>query len=126
MKKITAIVLSTIMVLSALSLASCGGGGSDADLSDSRYVGTWTTKGIEIGEDSEELEGEWLLVLNEDGTGTLSGSLEGEEEDPSEFTWKLVDGGFKCSGDVKATFKDVGDNIKTKIIGVELVFEKQQ
>ena len=126
MRKHISIVLALMLVLSTFLLTACGGGSSNTeDLKNSRYVGTWTTKGIEIGEDSEELEGEWLLVLNEDGTGTLSGSLEGEEEDPSEFTWKLVDGGFKSSGDVKATFKDDGDKITSKIIGVTMVFEKQ-
>ena len=102
MKKYVSIILAALLVLSTLLLTACGGGSSNTeDLKNSRYVGTWTTKGIEIGEDSEELEGEWLLVLNEDGTGTLSGSVEGEEDKTSEFTWKLVDGGFKCSGGKK-------------------------
>ena len=126
MKKYVSIILAALLVLSTLLLTACGGGSSDTeDLKNSRYVGTWTAKGIAIGDDSENLDDEFLMVLNEDGTGTLSGSTEGEDE-VSEFTWKLVDGGFKCSGDVKTTFKDDGDNIKTKIIGVDLVFEKQQ
>lgn len=125
MKKNVSIIIATVLVLSTLLITACGGNSNTEDLKNSRYVGTWTAKGIALGDDSEDLDEAFLLVLNEDGTGTLSGSAE-EEDEVSEFTWKLVDGGFKCSGDVKATFKDDGENIKTKIIGVELVFEKQQ
>ena len=123
-------MLAALLVLSTLLLTACGGGSSNPDeLKNSRYVGKWISKGIQIGDDSEQLDDEWVLELKEDGTGTLTGSIDSEEEEdegPSEFTWKLVDGGFKCSGDVKTTFKDDGDNIKTSIIGIELVFEKQE
>ena len=61
------------------------------------------------------------MTINGDGTGTLAGG-----EDSSEFTWQPTDGGFKTKGDVKTTFKDDGDKIKTKVIGVELIFEKQE
>ena len=75
MRKNISIILAAILVLSTLLLTACGGGSSNTeDLKNSRYVGTWTAKGIEIGDDSEDLDGEWLLVLNEDGTGSLSGS----------------------------------------------------
>ena len=122
MKKIISVALAAIMVLSALALTACGGGGSsDADLSESKYVGTWKATDISLQDASEELDTEMILTLNGDGTGVL----EGGEDEASEFTWQLTKDGFKTDGDVKLTFKDNGDTISAKIIGVNLNFEKQ-
>lgn len=119
MKKILSIVL--ILVFAALAFTACGGGGSsDKDLADSKYVGTWKNISISLGEESGELDGEFTIVLNDDGTGQLIS--DGEAGD---FTWELTSDGFKTSGDMKLTFKDDGDNIKTKLLGADLVFEKQ-
>ena len=124
MKKFVAISVSIIMVLSVLALTACGGGGSSEDLSDSKYVGTW--KGVEmtVADESEEFQDDIILTINGDGTGTLVGSEEGETEESS-FTWEPTSDGFKTKGDVKMTFKDDGDKITSKIIGVTMVFEKQ-
>lgn len=121
MKKLISIMIISVMVLSVLALTACGGGGSSEDLSDSKYVGTWKAAAVAIGDDSEEMTGEYFLVVNGDGTGTLTGD-EGEE---SSFTWQLIDGGFKTKGDVKMTLKDDGDNIKTSLFGIDLIFERQ-
>ena len=43
----------------------------------------------------------------------------------TDFSWEPTDGGFKTTGDVKLKFKDDGDNITAKVIGVNLTFEKQ-
>ena len=112
------------MVFSVLALTACGGGGSSEDLSDSKYVGTW--KGVEmaVADESEEFQDDIILTINGDGTGTLVGSEEGETEESS-FTWEPTSDGFKTKGDVKMTFKDDGDKITSKIIGVTMVFEKQ-
>ena len=124
MKKFVAISVSIIMVFSVLALTACGGGGSSEDLSDSKYVGTW--KGVEmtVADESEEFQDDIILTINGDGTGTLVGSEEGETEESS-FTWEPTSDGFKTKGDVKMTFKDDGDKITSKIIGVTMVYEKQ-
>ena len=124
MKKIISLSLVTLLVLSAFILTACGSsGGSDSktDLSDSKYVGTWKVTSVSMGEESEDLDDEWILTINADGTGTLTSG----DEDPANFTWTPTDDGFKTQGDVKTPFKDDGDNIKTSILGAELVFEKQ-
>ena len=122
MKKFISITVIAIMVLSALALSACGGGGSSSseDLAGSKYVGTWKNVSISVGETSGELDSEFTLVLNEDGTGQLISDGEG-----GDFTWELTSDGFKTSGDMKLTFKDDGDNITTKLLGADLVFEKQ-
>ena len=123
MKKRILSLLTAILVMSALVLTACGGGGNkEVDLSDSKYVGTWKAAGISLGGETENLDDEWIMTLKEDGTGTLTGT--GEEEN-SEFTWQPTDGGFKTKGDLKVAFKDDGDKIKTNILGVDLTFEKQ-
>ena len=120
MKKLISIMIISIMVLSALALTACGGGSSE-DLSDGKYVGTWKATAMEVLDESEAPDGDWILTINGDGTGTLA--AEGEED--SNFTWSPTDDGFKTKGDMKLTFKDDGDKIKANIIGVDLVFEKQ-
>ena len=121
MKRSIAFLLCAVMLISCLAFTGCGGG--NKDYSDSKYVGTWkaTTLSSDVLDESEELEDEFTLTLNADGTGTLSG---GEDED-STFTWTPKDNGFKTKGDVKMTFTDNGDNIKATIFGVDLNFEKQ-
>ena len=118
MKKIVSIALAAVMVLTALALTACGSSGSD--LSDSKYVGSWKAVSMSVGDESEAPDGEWMLTVNDDGTGTLDDGSE-----ISEFTWEPADGGFKTKGDVKLKFKDDGDNITAKVIGVTLTFEKQ-
>ncbi len=119
MKRFISIAVVSLMILSALLLAACGG--SNGDVAGSRYVGTWKATTMSIGDKSAAVEDEWILELKDDGTGTFSSS-----DDTSKLTWALVNGGFKTKGDMKATFKDDGENIKAKVIGVNLVFEKQK
>ena len=121
MKRYISIALISIMILSALAFTACGGGGSsDADLSDSKYVGTWEAQSINVGDESGEVEDQYLLTINADGTGTMTG-----DDGLNEFTWTPIDGGFKTKGDMKVTFKDDGDNIKARILIADLVFVKQ-
>lgn len=123
MKKIISIALISIMILSAFAFTACGGGGdrdSDADLSDSKYVGTWKAQSMNVGDESREVGDRYLLIINEDGTGTMTG-----DNGLNEFTWTLIDGGFKTKGDMKVTFKDDGDNIKARILIADLIFVKQ-
>ncbi len=119
MKKFISSLIIAVMVVSVLALTACGGGSSE-DLSDSKYVGTWKATAMEAFDESEAPEGDWILTINGDGTGTLSA-----EDEESNFTWSPTDDGFKTKGDMKLTFKDDGDKIKASIIGVDLVFERQ-
>lgn len=116
MKKRLAILLSLAMVLT-FALAACGGSGDD--LSDSKYVGSWKASAVTLGEESGELEGDYILTLNGDGTGTFA-----SEDDVSEFTWQLTSDGFKTKGDIKLKCKDDGDGIYTDFLGVSLHFER--
>ena len=125
MKKRLALLLSLAMILT-FALAACGGGGSSSseDLTDSKYVGTWTTKELSFAGETGELNDEFTLTLNADGTGTLSGADEDGNEEVSNITWSLTSDGFKTQGDAKMTFKDDGDAIVTKILGAEMRFAK--
>lgn len=121
MKKIISMAALVVLMFSALALTACGGGGgaSSADLSDSKYVGTWKSTEMTLADESEELGAEWQLVLNADGTGQSIG-----EEEAENFTWEPTKDGFKTKGDIKLTFTDDGDNIKTKILGANVIFVK--
>ena len=118
MKKKTIIALLLVIGLALTAFSACG---SKNDLSDSKYVGTWKCVKITMKDESGQLEHDWVLEIKGDGTGIQKAT--GEED--SQFTWEPVDGGFKTKGDLKLTFKDDGDNIKTKLLGAEMIFEKQ-
>ena len=119
MKKTISIAVVLLMVLSVLLLSGCGGS-SSADLSDSKYIGTWKATTMALQDESEALDTDYTLTLKEDGTGQFV-----SEEGTDNITWELTDNGFRTKGDTKLKFTDDGDNIKTKIIGVDLIFEKQ-
>lgn len=119
MKRAASVAVILIMILSMLLLGSCGSS-KKADLTDSKYVGTWKATTMSLMDASEQLGQELILTLNGDGTGTLT-----DAESESGFTWELTNDGFRTKGDVKLTFKDDGEKIKTKIIGVDMFFEKQ-
>lgn len=127
MKKKLIVVLG-VMLMFTFVFASCGGGGgSSEDLADSKYVGTWVMKEMALGDESEDMQDRaYTLVLNGDGTGTFAGINDDGEEEVSDLTWSLTDDGFKTKGGAKMTFTDDGDGIKTKILGVDLIFEKQE
>lgn len=122
MKKKIAVLISFIMVMT-FALAACGGGGGNgnSDVSGSKYVGTWKVDTAYFaGETTEEFEGIMVLTLNDDGTGTMTGQNEDGSEEISNITWSLTDDGFKTAGDAKMKFKDDGDAITTKVLGVEI------
>lgn len=124
MKK-TCIVLAIAMTaMFCVLLAGCGSSGED--LSDSKYVGTWKAVSMNLGDEEGAFEdGEHLLTLNGDGTGTFHSTDETGAEENAELTWELTDEGFKTKGDAKLKFTDDGDRIYAKVIGVTLYFEKQ-
>lgn len=124
MKRIVSIAVISVMILSALAFTACGGG-SSADLSDSKYVGTWKATTMALEDETGDVESEFVMILNGDGTGQFIGTDDDGEEEVSDLTWELTDNGFRTKGDSKMKFTDDGDNIKTKVLGVELIFEKQ-
>lgn len=124
MKKFIMLVLAMVLAVSCLALTACGGGSSE-DLSNSKYVGTWKIAEVTLKDASEELNIDYTLTLNDDGTGTFLAVDENGQEDKSDITWSLTDDGFKTKGGTKLTFTDDGDNIQTKMLGVGLVFVKQ-
>ncbi len=107
------------MILSAFLLASCGKK-EKVDLSDSKYIGSWKATKMALKDKSEELDATYVLTLNGDGTGQFV-----DDEGTSNITWELTDNGFQTKGDTKLKFTDDGDNIKTTIIGADLIFERQ-
>ena len=123
MKKALGLLLCIALIICSAALVGCGGGSSDGsgkDLSDSKYVGTWKAVSMSIGDDEEPYEDTCIMTLKDDGTGTLE-----SDDETSEFTWELTDGGFKTKGDMKMKFTDNGDLISGKILGANLNFEKQ-
>ena len=119
MKRTISISVILLMTTLMFLLTACGGN-SSTDLSDSKYVGTWKASTMSLKDESESLSEEWTLTLNGDGTGQFVST-----EETTDITWVLTDSGFKTKGDTKLKFTDDGDNIKTKILGVDLIFERQ-
>ena len=119
MKKILSFVLAVLVVVSMFSLTACGSVKENPDVAGSKYVGTWDATRIEVKGETGQLSEALTLTLNDDGTGVYSSS-EGDQN----VTWVLIDGGFKTKGGVKFTFKDNGDDIRAKILGVDIVFER--
>ncbi len=128
MKRLLSVLLCIAIFVSCLALTACGSGkgkSKDTDLSKSKYLGTWAVTGLSVLDTSEAADesnglSDVTITLLEDGTGHMD-----SPDEVSNFTWEEIDGGFKTSGDVKMTFKDDGEGIKAKILGVDLNFIKQ-
>ena len=118
MKRSVFAAILTFVILSALVLSACGK--KNVDYSDSQYLGTWKCKELSLAEETGELSEDWILTLKEDGTGESV-----SEGETSTFTWEPTDSGFKTKGDLKLTFTGDGNTIKTKLLGVEIIFERQ-
>ena len=118
MKKIAALTLVLVMVL---ALCACGGG------SDSKNpaVGTWKISGLyESGEDYTAYMSALgfdglVIVLNEDGTGTMT--MDGQTADIKWEDGKLI------NPDTNETLPITldGDKLTIKQDTVELVFARQ-
>lgn len=113
------VLLVTLVMIFVPALAACGSGGEGGDVAKSKYVGVWKTDEVIILDESESLVGEVTLTLNPDGTGTMA-----DDNETSEFTWELTADGFKTKGDVNLDFSDDGNDIKAKVLGVELIFSR--
>ena len=115
MKKLITAILCLTMVL---CLAGCG---EKKDVSSSKYIGTWKTNSVSLGDKEGELDTEITLVLNGDGTAVFSSS----DGDATNCTWVETSKGFKLKGDVKLTFKEDGDQVKATILGATMAFDRQ-
>ena len=124
MKKFT-IAAVAILVVALLGLAACGSSSGSKDLSNSKYVGTWKATAMQLKGETGEMTAEFTLTLKGDGTGQYYSKDEDGTEEKTDVKWELTNNGFKTTGDTKLTFTDDGNNIKTKIIGVDLIFVKQ-
>jgi hypothetical protein len=126
MKKTIIILAFAMAAMFCIALAGCGSGGDGTDLSESKYVGSWKAVSMSIGDTEEPFEdGEYILTLNGDGTGTFESVDPDGVEESGSFTWEPTDEGFKTKGDTKLKFTDDGEMIHAKVIGVNLNFEKQ-
>ncbi|MBP3892735.1 MAG: hypothetical protein J6D34_01690 [Atopobiaceae bacterium] len=125
-KKVLALVCSLAMVFACVLLVGCGGSsGGNADVSNSKYVGTWVGKSASfMGEEAdmaEVSEGGFTLVLNADGTASFSSG-----EDESVGNWSETGKGVKVKGDdINFEFKDKDGDLEASVIGLHLLFEKQ-
>ena len=123
MRKLT-IAAVAVLVVALLGLAACASS-SSKDLSNSKYVGTWKATTVQLKGETGDLDAEFTLTLKGDGTGTYLSKDENGQDETTDIKWELTNNGFKTTGGTKLTFTDDGDNIKTKIIGVDIIFEKQ-
>ena len=113
-----------LLVFTCVLFAACGSGGGgsggNADLSASRYVGTWKARDVTLMDQVGEFDSEILLTLNADGTATFV-----TDAQESACTWEETEGGFRLRGGAKMTFTDDGEGIRTSLYGIELRFERQ-
>ena len=65
MRKSIAILLSVLLVLSCFALTACG---KSEDLSGNKYVGTWKVDSLSFKDEEGELEGDYILTVNGDGS----------------------------------------------------------
>lgn len=127
-KKFFALVCSLAMVFACVLLVGCGGNStpsSNADLSGSKYVGTWVGKSATfMGEEADMgdvSEDELILTLNADGTASFTSG-----KDESVGNWDETGKGVKLSGKgMNMEFKDKDNGIETSVLGVDVYFEKQ-
>lgn len=125
-KRVFALVCGLAVAVACVLLVGCGGNGNTTDLSESKYVGTWsgqkaTFQDTEVTVE-EVLHGPFDMVLNADGTATVT---MGEEESMT-ATWSETGSGIKIKGDdINLEFKDKDGVLETSVIGMHFYLEKQ-
>ena len=130
MKKLFMILCVMVMSLAFVSLTGCGGSDSgdagEAPAADSPYIGSWIATSAEFNDEEVDLaealeEGDYIIVLNEDGTASSS---YGDENTTG--NWTVTDNGVKLRGDdMKMDLVDEGDGtVSTEIFGFKMYFEK--
>ena len=104
-------------VLMVLCLSACG---EKKDVSNSKYVGTWVSSGVSLGDEKEQFDEDVFVVLNADGSAEMHSG-----EETTNCTWVETSNGFKLKGDVKLTFKEEEGGVRATFLGVQLHFVKQ-
>lgn len=122
MKKLR--VLTGVLVLVAVlaMLSGCG----KADVSRSKYIGTWVGKSVSIlDENSFDEEDEMIsgTSLEFKGDGTMTGTLSGEEVNG---TWSETQDGVQLKGDLKVKAKSEGDELVLNLIGLKIHLVKEE
>ena len=93
-----------------------------ADLSSSKYCGTWRGTSISFMGKTESLTVENVLAINGDGTATYSSPSEVKE-----FTWRETSYGVFLDGKADMKLKAVDETLQTKVLGiVTLIFEREK
>lgn len=114
MKKKLLLIICCV-ALGICCLTGCGG----TDMSGSPYLGTWTATtveyaGIELGV-ADTLGGDWIFVLNDDGSTDMTISGETESGD-----WAETEGGFSVEDTFFFTVD--GDNAVMEYEGMNIYF----
>ncbi|MBR4462590.1 MAG: hypothetical protein IKS51_08435 [Erysipelotrichaceae bacterium] len=92
-----------------------------ADLSNSKYVGTWKCVSVTVFGKTEELTVESRIHINADGTATQT-----SPEEKRTYTWKETGYGVFLDGKGDLKLKAEGDKLTTRIMGfVTLTYEKE-
>ena len=95
-----------------------------ADLSNSKYVGTWKGVSITLLGRTEPLEVENILTLKEDGTAIY---ITPENNDIRAYIWKETSYGVFLDGKSDLKLTDEEGMLKTKLFGfVTLNFVKEE
>lgn len=126
MKRIISILLTVVLALSCLALASCSKkDAGTAPTADSPYIGTWkATRGELKGESTpieEILDSDTFVIeLKEDGTAIIDSS---EQET---CTWTETKDGINVkAGDGELKFIATDGNLAMKVLNARIIFEKQ-
>ncbi len=114
------IISVLFLILAACMILTACGKNEPKDLSGSKYLGTWRAATMTLKDEVGEFEEETFLILNADGTAKFT-----SKDEVTECKWEETKDGFKLKDGAKMTFTDDGDGIKSKILGVELHFERE-
>lgn len=120
-----------VVSIALVSLTGCGGSSDSGEATpppaDSQYIGSWIATGAEFKDEKMEIsevleEGDYILIFNEDGTGTSS--YAGED---ATGTWSETNDGLHLEGeDLHMDFTNEGEGkLSTELFGFKIFFEKQ-
>ena len=91
-----------------------------ADLSNSKYVGTWRAVSVSFLNQSGEITADNAIEIKPDGTATQK-----DGDGFRAYTWKETDYGVFLDGKSDLKLKDDGDGLKLTFLGVAIHYKKQ-